>query len=133
MARGETKPKKAKTVPSKGKVMATDFWDAKGVILVDYLEKWETINGQYYATLLGKLNEETKVKRPHLAKKKSRFFTKTMHQRTPALLRPQKFTSSNFSCCPTHHIHQISSQVTIFCSQTWKNGSEDKNVRGMTK
>ena len=50
--------------------MATVVWDAKGVILVDYLEKGNIINGQYLATMLEKLNEEIKVKRPHLAKKK---------------------------------------------------------------
>jgi hypothetical protein len=31
------KKKKARTVPSAGKVMGTVFWDAKGCILVDFL------------------------------------------------------------------------------------------------
>lgn len=30
---GERAPKKAKTVPSSGKVMATVFWDSKGIII----------------------------------------------------------------------------------------------------
>ena len=33
---GESAPKKAKTVPSAGKVMATIFWDSHGIILIDY-------------------------------------------------------------------------------------------------
>ena len=33
------KPKKFKTQPSAGKVMATVFWDAKGVIRLDFLPK----------------------------------------------------------------------------------------------
>ena len=36
---GESAPKKAKTVPSAGKVMATIFWDSHGIILIDYLQK----------------------------------------------------------------------------------------------
>ncbi|XP_067122537.1 histone-lysine N-methyltransferase SETMAR-like [Centruroides vittatus] len=37
-------PKKAKTVPSAGKVIASVFWDAKGIIFIDYLERGKTIN-----------------------------------------------------------------------------------------
>lgn len=34
----ESAPKKAKTILSAGKVMATVFWDAHGIIFTDYLE-----------------------------------------------------------------------------------------------
>ena len=37
------------TQPSVGKVMATVFWDAKGVIMLDFLPKRSTITGVYYA------------------------------------------------------------------------------------
>ena len=33
---GSPRPKKLKTQPSAGKVMATVFWDAKGVIMLDF-------------------------------------------------------------------------------------------------
>jgi transposase len=66
-----TTAEKAKTVASASKVMATVFWDARGIIFIDYLQKGKTITGVYYANLLEKLNEEIKRKRPHLAKKKS--------------------------------------------------------------
>ena len=49
---GSSAPKKAKVVASAGKVMATVFWDAQGVIHIDYLEKGKTITGEYYASLL---------------------------------------------------------------------------------
>jgi len=49
---GEPAPKKAKTVPSAGKVMATVFWDSQGVIYIDYLEKGKTVIGLYYAELI---------------------------------------------------------------------------------
>ncbi|XP_076044748.1 histone-lysine N-methyltransferase SETMAR-like [Oratosquilla oratoria] len=48
-------PKKAKVTVSAGKVMASVFWDARGVLLVDYLSKGHTITRQYYADLLREL------------------------------------------------------------------------------
>ena len=45
-------PKKFKTQPSAGKVMATVFWDAQGIIMLDFLAKKSTITGAYYANLL---------------------------------------------------------------------------------
>ena len=49
------RPKKFKTQPSAGKEMATVFWDAKGVIMLDFLPKRSTITGVYYANLLDQL------------------------------------------------------------------------------
>lgn len=48
---GEPTLKKVKTILSANKVIAIVFWDAKGVIFIDYLEKGETITAQYYADL----------------------------------------------------------------------------------
>ena len=42
--------------------MASVFWDADGILMVDYLEKGQTINGQYYASLLRQLRENIKLK-----------------------------------------------------------------------
>ena len=53
--------------------MATVFWDARGVINIDYLEKDETINEKYYSELLDRFDIDLKQKRPHLAKKKMLF------------------------------------------------------------
>jgi len=77
---GERAPKKAKTVLSAGKVMATVFWDSQGVIYIDYLEKGKTVTGLYYAELLGRFDAELQKKRPHLAKKKVLFH----HDNAPA-------------------------------------------------
>ena len=52
---GSPRPKKFKTQLSAGKVMATVFWDAKGVIMLDFLPKRSTITGVYYANLLDQL------------------------------------------------------------------------------
>ena len=56
--------KNAKVVLSARKVMASVFWDAKGVVFVDYLPKGKTINGEYYANLLRQLRQAIKAKRP---------------------------------------------------------------------
>ena len=60
---GSPPPKKAKTVPSAGKVMASVFWDADGILLIDYLQKGQTVNGTYYASLLTQLREKIEIKR----------------------------------------------------------------------
>ena len=80
---GEAAPKKAKTVKSAGKVMATVFWDARGIILIDYLEKDKTITGVYYASLLEQLKEEIK-KNDHIWREKKFFFTTTTREFTHA-------------------------------------------------
>ena len=49
---GSPRPKKFKTQPSAGKVMATVFWDAQGVIMLDFIAKKSKITGAYYANLL---------------------------------------------------------------------------------
>ena len=58
---GSPRPKKFKTQPSAGKVMATVFWDAKGVIM-DFLPKRSTITGVYYANLLDQLRTAIREK-----------------------------------------------------------------------
>jgi hypothetical protein len=45
-------PKKAKAIFSARKIMATVFWDSKGIIHLDFLTGQKTFNAQYYSTLL---------------------------------------------------------------------------------
>ena len=49
-ARGSA-PKKAKLIASARKVMASVFWDAKGILLIDYLGNGRTITREYYSNL----------------------------------------------------------------------------------
>ena len=60
------RPKKFKMQPSAGKVMATVFWDTKGVIMLDFLPKGSTIIGVYYANLLDQLR--TPIREKHWGK-----------------------------------------------------------------
>lgn len=61
--KGGPVPKKFKVQQSAGKVMATIFWDSRGILLVDYKAKGETITGAYYANILTRLRETIKEKR----------------------------------------------------------------------
>ena len=61
--------------------MASVFWNAEGILFIDYLEKGKTITGEYYSNLLTQLDQKIREKRPGLQKKKSSFIT-TMHQLT---------------------------------------------------
>jgi histone-lysine N-methyltransferase SETMAR len=46
------------------------FWDAEGILFIDYLEKGKTITGEYYSNLLTRIDEKIREKRPGLQKKK---------------------------------------------------------------
>ncbi|GBP38515.1 Putative uncharacterized protein FLJ37770 [Eumeta japonica] len=61
--KGERPPKKFKVQKSVSKLMATIFWDSEGVLLIDYLPKGTTMNGQYYANLLAQAREAVVQKR----------------------------------------------------------------------
>lgn len=113
---GERAPKKAKTVRSAGKVMATVFWDSQGVIYIDYLEKGKTITGRYYAELLGRFDVELKKKRPRLAKKKC-CSTTTTHRLTPPPSPWPNWSNCTTNCCPIHLTLQIWPPAIIFCFQ----------------
>lgn len=71
--KGENTPRKFKRTISAGKVMASVFWDANGILLVDYLEKGRTINSEYYCALLDKLRAAIDEKRPSTKRKKILF------------------------------------------------------------
>lgn len=86
--RGESAPKKAKTVPSADKVMASVFLDACEIIFIDYLQKRKTINGKYYANLLRRLKSRKR--------KRQCCFIKTMYQ----FIMYQFILSQFFLCFP---------------------------------
>jgi hypothetical protein len=64
--------------------MASVFWDAEGVLFIDYLEKG-IITEEYYSNLLTRLDEKICEKRPGLQKKSS--FIRTMHLPTKVILQ----------------------------------------------
>ena len=60
---GSPRPKKFQTQPSAGKVMAIVFWDAQGIIMLEFLAKKSTITVAYYANLLDQLRTVIREKR----------------------------------------------------------------------
>lgn len=53
--------------------MITFFWDASGIIYIDYLPTNQKITGDYYAAELDRFNNALKEKRPHLSRNKVLF------------------------------------------------------------
>jgi hypothetical protein len=60
---GSPSPKKFRVQKSAGKVLASIFWDQDSILLTDYLPKGQTINADYYSTLLVQLTDILKEKR----------------------------------------------------------------------
>jgi len=60
---GSPRPKKFRAQKSVGKVLASIFGDQDGILLIDYHPKGQTINAEYYSTLLVQLKDILKEKR----------------------------------------------------------------------
>jgi len=60
---GSLHPKKFRVQKSIGKVLAWTFWDQEGILLIDYLPKGQTINAEFYSSLLVQLKDILKEKR----------------------------------------------------------------------
>jgi hypothetical protein len=61
---GEAPPRKAKVTQST-KIMATIFWDCRGILLIDFKIRNTTVrvDAAFYASLLLKLRDASKEKR----------------------------------------------------------------------
>ena len=54
---GSLHPKKFRVQKSAGKVLASIFWAQDGILLIDYLPNGQTINTEYYSSLLVQLKD----------------------------------------------------------------------------
>jgi histone-lysine N-methyltransferase SETMAR len=81
---GCSAPKKTRLVPSAIKAMASVFWDAEGILFINYLEKGKTMTGKYYSNLLTRLDKKKFMRKDLVCKKKKRklSFIRTMHPPT---------------------------------------------------
>jgi len=59
---GSTRPKKFRVQKSAGKVLVSIFWDQDGILLIYYLPKGQTINVEYYSSLLVQMKDILKEK-----------------------------------------------------------------------
>jgi hypothetical protein len=58
------------------------FWDAEGILFIDYLEKGKTITGEYYSNLLTRLDKKFV--------RKDRVYKRKNHLSSGQCTRPQK-------------------------------------------
>ena len=87
-AASERRPKWPKMQTSAGKVLASVFWDAQGILFIDYLLKGTIINSEYHIALLVHLKKKLKKKK----KKK-----KATNEEKSAL-SPRQCTVSQVNC-----------------------------------
>ena len=114
-------PKKAKMMSLAGKVMASVFWDAKGIVFIDYLQKGQTINGDYYIPLYPLAETAAKCNQV-----KTTRFTRTMLLHTSQWLQWLLcVTAGGFELVDHLHIHLILHHVffvpqhTHYKKKTW--------------
>ena len=77
---GSPRPTKFRVQTSAGKVLASIFWDKDSILLTDYPPKGQTINAEYYSSLLVQLKDILKEKRRGKFTKGVLF----LHDNTPA-------------------------------------------------
>jgi len=94
---GSPRPKKFRAQNAAGKVLDSIFLDQEGILLIDYLPKGQTINAEYYSSLLVQLKDIFKEKRRGKFTK-GVFF---MHDNAPshrALATQKKLAYLGFQC-----------------------------------
>ena len=95
---GSPPTKKIRVQKSSGKVLASIFFgDQDGALLTDYLPKGQTINAEYYSSLLVRLKEVLKEKRRGNVTKGALF----LHDNAPAhrkLATQKKLAYLGFQC-----------------------------------
>ena len=90
-------PKKFRVQKSTGKVLALIFWDQDGILLIDCLPKGQTINAEYYSSVLAQLKDILKEKRRRKFTKRVLF----LHDNAPAhwaLAIQKKLVYLGFQC-----------------------------------
>jgi len=97
---GSPRHKKFRVQKSAGKILASIFWDQDGILLIDYLSKGQTVNTEYYSSLLVQLKDILREKCRGKATKGVLF----LHDNAPAhraLETQKKLTYLGFHC-PDH-------------------------------
>ena len=118
---GSLRPKKKFRVKkSAGKVLASIFWDKDGILLIDYLPKGQTINAEYYSSLLVQLKDILMEKRLWKVIKGALFCT-TMPRLTGHLKPRRNWPTWASSVLITHPILRIWHRRTTTFSLDWKN------------
>ncbi len=99
---GEVRRKKARMERSAGKVMATVFWDAQEVLLVQYMERGTTINSETYCQVLTDLCKAIRKNVRDCCPKRFSFFMIT-HVRIPPIKQRSCWKNSVGTLSTTCH------------------------------
>jgi len=94
---GSPCPKEFRVQKSAGKVFASIFWDQDGILLIDYVPKGQTINTEYYSSLLVQVKDILKEKCRGKVTKEVLF----LHDNAPAhraLATQKKLAYPGFQC-----------------------------------
>jgi len=112
---GSPRPKKFRVQKSAGIFLASIFWDQDGILLIDYLPKDQTVNAEYYSSLLVQLKDILKEKRRGNFTKGILFLQEnTQAHRT--LATQKKLAYLGFECFDHPSILQIWPRWTTTCS-----------------
>jgi len=103
---GSARPKKFRVQKSNAKVLVSIFWDQDGILLIEYLPKGQTINSEYYSSLLVQMKDILKEKCCGKVIKGVLFLQDNApaHQ---ALATQKKLAYPGFQCLITHPILRI--------------------------
>ena len=100
---------------SVGKVLASVFWDAHGILFIDYFGKRRIINSKYYMVLLVRLKEEITKKTTPSEEEKSAL---SPRQCAVSQVDRNNGTNCTLNCFPIHRILWIWLPATTTCLQT---------------
>ena len=116
---GSPRPKKFHVQKSAGKVLASIFRDQDGILLIDFLPKGQTINAEYYSSLLVQLKDILNEKRWGKFTKGSCPCT-TIPWFTGHLQPKRNWPIWASNVLITHPILRIWPRRTTTCSLDWK-------------
>jgi len=117
---GSLRPKKFRMQKSAGNVLSSIFWDEDSILLIDYLPKDQTINAEYYSSLLVQLKDILKEKHHGKIIKGVLFLhdNATAH-RTLAIQKKLAYLGFRHLDHPPYSL--IWPRRTTTCSVDWKN------------
>jgi len=113
---GSLRPKKSRVQKSAGKVRASIFWDQDCILLIYYLPKGQTINTEYYSSLLVQMKGILKEK-PRGEVTKCSCSCTTMPRLTGHLQPRRNWPTWASNVLNTHPILRIWPPRTTNCSQ----------------
>jgi len=114
---GSPRPNNSECKNPLRKVLASIFWDQDGILLTDYLPKGQTINVEYYSSLLVQLKDILKEKRRGAGRSPRGSCSCTTKSRLTGHLQPRRNRSTWASnVLITHPTLRIWPRRTTICS-----------------